>query len=122
MKTIKRKTRHEIIDEIASHYNNKNRSVNANWHVDSGENKCLYHGFDGKKCAMAYLCKDDAVFIEGTSADRYLSQLKPEYAGYSPEFYNSIQNLHDNDVNWVDNGLSDNGQIAVARLKQVFDD
>lgn len=46
------KTTHEIIDEIAAHYNLNNRSVDD---PTTSLAQCMYNGPNGKHCAIAQL-------------------------------------------------------------------
>lgn len=112
------KTTHEIIDEIANHYNLGNRSENT-----SG--RCLYNGPDNKHCAFAYMCIDSTKFVEEVSARTILNMfgediLKFEYRGYSIEFYLDIQQLHDLEFMWTETGLSEEGQKYVDKLKSRY--
>lgn len=111
----------EIIEETANFYNLGNRSTSAF--------RCLYNGPDNKKCAFARMCIDPTSLTEGISVsisgarslfesmEKLQEALKPEYRGYPLDFYFQLQQLHDNDINWNDTGLSKIGQIAVQKLK-----
>lgn len=107
-------TTHEIIDEVADFYNNKNRSIDGN--------QCLYIGPDGKQCAFARMCINPENLPEQLNARVILEDhgqvvLRPEYRGYHPQFYRDIQSLHDNSLNWTDDGLSECGKDIVNALK-----
>src|SRR6188768_3809277 len=97
------KTRIEIIDEIAGHYNLLNRStVYPN---GSAIVNCRYNGPEGKHCAFAYMCIDPSTLQEGLAATAQLQKygqdiLKPEFRGYDNYFYQDIQYLHDEKSNW----------------------
>lgn len=113
-------TTHEIIDEVASFYNNKNRSV-----ASQESSYCLYNGPDGKKCAFARMCINPGNLLENINARVILEEqgqgiLKPEYRGYHPQFYRDVQSLHDNSINWTDDGLSENGKNKVIVLKTKY--
>src|SRR6478752_2310817 len=104
------KTTHEIIDEIAGHYNCENRSLNGT--------DCMYNGPDGKMCAFAYMCTDPSILTEGENCDTLLRELgqnilKEEFQGHHSEFYHELQRLHDSDANWSFTGLSQEGKATV---------
>lgn len=112
-------TTHEIIDYIAGYYNLDNRST------DAPKIMCVYNGPDGKHCAFALMCIDSTLLEEGKNASAILrlnsdSILKPEFRGYSPEFYDDVQRLHDCSENWTKTGLSPEGEDKVAALKERY--
>ncbi len=122
------KTKHQIIDEIAAHYNSNNRAATKDL---NGHEVCQYNaiGEGGKvcHCAFAILCIDpvnDLQAYECTKASEVIIRhpkhqelLKPEYRGHQGVFYNMLQVIHDNHVNWDVDGLSELGKKAVERLK-----
>lgn len=120
MKTEKRKSMHEIIDETVEFYSNNPRSVEGD--------QCLYHGPNGAMCAFARMVANPERLIEGKNC-LYLMEylegivIKPEYSGYKRDFYRSIQRLHDYSDNWeCDGGLSKEGKNEVYRLKHQYNE
>jgi hypothetical protein len=99
-------THEEIFDTVARHLlAQKKRSMGPN-----GQNqKCLYRGPDGLKCAIGCLIPDELYHkcFEGESIGRILNddssqvfplsrkELRSMFAGVSTSFLNDLQELHD---------------------------
>ncbi len=125
-----RKTKHQIIDEIAAHYNLGNRSVQPSSDARPGfPPLCLYNGPNGTHCAFAYMMINplDAEQLNSATAREILNEfgesvLKEEFRGHQPDFYVDIQRLHDTSTNWTETGLSDKGKQYVDKLKTSWID
>lgn len=120
MENVFQKTALQIIDEIALLYTVNTRSTEDN-------DRCLYVGAEGRTCAFGYLCIDPSRLKEGFGAVNQLRNhsheiLKPEYRGYSFQFYRDLQYLHDNKNYWNETGLSERGNAFVDHLKHTYKD
>jgi hypothetical protein len=123
-------TKIEILHETANFYNLSNRSVKEDGSV------CLYVGPDNKQCAFARCCINpipewDKILGDqmGTSV-RYVVRnhtdgnvdnlLKPEYHGHDVVFWCDVQELHDFDPNWNEDGLSERGREEYYKLLNKY--
>lgn len=126
------KTKTDIINETAAHYNLNNRSMATYLNCSEEEvEDCAYVGDDGQRCAFSRCCKEDQVTstrlkdLEGKDADYILKQfgqefLKDEYQGHPNIFWQALQRLHDDSYNWTETGLSEYGGREVKRLLLQF--
>ena len=106
-------TAHEIIDETVEYYQNNPRSKD--------DNRCLYNGPNGEKCAFSRCCTPDSKFKEGRGSGLQVEViLLPQYEGQSKLFWNEIQNLHDTDNYWDGNTLTKLGEYEVLRMKNEY--
>jgi len=126
-----RKTTHEIIDEIAAHYNLGNRSIMGEKALVDGKmvDLCVYNGIDRRHCAFAYMMIDPSIIKKEDEKntcyviiDHYAYSdadliLKEEFRGYDTKFYRSIQMLHDQEEHWTNEGLSELGKEYVKQIK-----
>ena|SRR5688500_8026129 len=128
-----RKTTHEIIDEIAAHYNLGNRSVemrafeDKDGLIEEREYSCLYNSPDGKHCAFAYMCIDPSKLEEYCGVkdlfrdDKVtMDDLKEEYRGHDIGFYSDLQAFHDTRDYWTEEGLNEFGKNKVESLKNKW--
>lgn len=131
---MEKKSKAEIIKEIANHYNINNRSVNDN---QSGYQKCLYVG-NNTCCAFSYMVKDenkellmeyDHLYLEkgySTSATVILTKhgfdiLKEEYChDWDYIFYVELQSFHDDSSNFTYKGLSYRGEAKKDELIRKY--
>lgn len=126
------KTTEQIIEETANHYNSNNRSLLFDslgkpvYRYGSKTQSCAYNGKGDKKCAIARCCNEEIDReYEGRSAHVILEEfgqniLKPEYRGHKNEFWDKLQQLHDNPDNWNEDGLTKDGLIAKKNLIDLF--
>ena len=126
------KTAEQIIEETSKHYNSNNRSLLFDSMGDpiivSGTKiqSCAYNGEGDKKCAFARCCVTEIPpEFEGKSTNVVLDKLgqsilKPEYRGQTRNFWDRLQNFHDNPDNWNENGLTKDGSIAKKNLIKLF--
>ena len=114
----------EIVDHVVSWFSTHPRSA--------GETGCK-HIMGSRRCAFALICKDDPETnrqlkkLEGKTCFAHiepgiwLGMLRPEFAGHNPEFYRSLQQLHDTDVNWVENTPGSRTRtLSSAGVRQEF--
>lgn len=91
---------------------------------------CLYRTADGKECAVGR-CMIDSDNVEPAGGspgsvwgnedmDAMDSDLYPQYRGQSMRFWSRLQDLHDTDENWNDDGITVQGQLVADRLKKEF--
>jgi hypothetical protein len=123
------KTKHEIIDIIASSYTSKTRAM-------TGKNHCQYITEDGRKCAVGMFMTDEGLeFSKGldlsaTGINRRLFNeqrrnlddiLIKEVRGHELLFWDEMQNrLHDKETYWDENGITPKGKSAFETLKNVW--
>lgn len=122
------KTKLEIIEETANFYNSYTRAYDPIRHT------CVYNTpEDLKQCAVDRCLIDPKMFEEQYGKDGYNissvvrrgnlkldDYLKEEYRGHGIYFWRSLQEFHDDENNWNENGLSDIGIVEKNRLIQIF--
>ena len=116
MNPMQPKTKLEIIDFVVSHFTNNPRSMGADGY-------CKYNGPNGEHCAFALMCENPKELPEGFI--RFgMARIKPEFDGYSEDFYHDVQSLHDNSGNWKatpeGNELTPLGVKVVEILKEKY--
>lgn len=92
---------------------------------DSGY--CVYKSENGNRCAVGrFLVKDFNYYLYNTENSvedlyNYYSEtdefLIPEYRGYDIDFWSTLQVFHDEGKYWDKTGLTDDGKLAVERIK-----
>lgn len=95
-----------------------------------GKIDCEYLTEDGRKCAVGRFLVEDfgyKSFNTCTSVtDLYATYgstdefLIPEYRGYDIDFWVKLQQLHDTEPFWNDEGLTDEGNASVERIKELI--
>ena len=104
----------QIIDHVVNHFSKNPRSLDK-W------GSCVYNGADGSRCAFAILCSNPEELPEGYILWD-IARIKPEFDGYSKDFYRDIQRLHDRGDNWIKtetgNELTQMGIEKVKELKE----
>lgn len=116
------KSKLEIIDETANFYNLNNRSsfgVTCLYKNSEGKNcgvgRCLINPEEiQRKCASLDDTSIEVLVLRGIIKDE---DFKEEYRGHGVEFWSAIQNLHDYEKYWTENGLSELGKVIVENLK-----
>jgi len=121
------KTKTEIIEETAAFYNLGNRSAENSF--------CQYISPMGKCCAFSRCCKDDKKTFQSLryadreigslsegNGDFMLPLLKEEYQGHDWRFWRDIQNFHDDEENWDEEGLSLDGRTQKKTLLEKYED
>ena len=117
-------TKVEIIEETAAFYNSGNRAITV-------KGDCVYETTDGKKCAVGRVLKEGFIpyrnnnysigmLFEDNKNDEKLF-LKEQYYGHNLEFWSSLQNFHDVESNWNENGISIAGMIRKDNLINLYD-
>lgn len=128
--TIKQTFLLKVLDDTAQDYNSSNRSIKegTRW-------TCLYCGPDGKFCAAGRLFVNPWILEETNwahtesffdiinSINNKKLILKPEYqygrSFLSDEFILDLQELHDEEMNWCEDGLSSpKGFAAYNKIKK----
>ena len=95
----------------------------------------MYEGPNGERCAAARLCDESATDLkamdnvhDNTWGEVYhLAVLKPEYAHFTTQQIQDLQDFHDTHVNWLKpdgergtEGLSEIGKQAVEFIKSKY--
>jgi len=119
------KTYQDVLDETISFYSADPKNRRSARIGRDGKSVCFYIGPNGKKCAFAKWCKEDAVLEEGLPV-AYLEschafflkeRLLPEIAHLTNiDFWSDLQSLHDNYLNWNEKGLSPRGLKDAAQI------
>ena len=119
-------TKVEIINMVANHYNENNRSI--------GNGGCWY-ARDGKMCAVGMCMTDEAIYWFGSFggdinelSNKLLIQesksldtiFKDEYKGHSLDFWKELQDLHDDSFLWDECGLTLEGWDKANRLIERY--
>lgn len=121
-------TKVEIIQMVASHYNETNRGFADN------EDICMYLTDDGRMCAVGMCMTDEALdtwkdFGKGVyylvatleEIDEELDSIfKDEYKGHSESFWIELQNLHDDSYLWDESGLTLEGWDKANRMIKYY--
>lgn len=111
-----------FLEDTASHFNSKNRGTKI------GLNSCYYSPqYEGSEgCAIGRWVHEDIrkkldEFGQTTVANYSVNSQIPDWLyNLREKFLTAIQDLHDQAINWNDNGLSVMGEEAVARIKRDF--
>lgn len=122
------KTIEEIIDETVNFYG---EDVSRRAAIFSGGMwGCMYVSSDGRKCAFGrcminpYLREDNHTGFNKNISVQYIKHhdtlLKEEYHGHPIGFWLDLQELHDINQNWNDNGISEWGTKEALRMKEVW--
>jgi len=122
------KTKLEIINMVANHYNKKNRAK-----TDYG---CRYITDDGRMCAVGICMTDGALedfkhhFGGVQSIAKSITKsgmegsidvlLKDEYKGHDLWFWSELQYFHDDNNAWDENGMTKHGLSKYERLKNRY--
>ena len=121
-------TKVEIINMVASHYNEANRGIS-----DNGDT-CEYLTIDGRMCAVGMCMTDEAMdtwkdFNSGVysltakledEGEELDSIFKDEYKGHSESFWIELQNFHDESRNWDEFGLTVQGESDFKRMIKYY--
>lgn len=125
-------TKLEIIDKVLGIY-----IEDPGRRATTSNGSCRYRMADGRMCAVGQCLDTDhrrygrlveenpAVFgaweFSGEPDRHYhLDEfLRPEFRGHSVEFWGELQNIHDVAENWDEDGLSEKGQLALAKLRKA---
>lgn len=114
----------EIIQMVASHYSLGNRAIGR-------EGECQYITHDGRMCAVGMCIKEDVVVdlrheVMGVFElnEEYCLDgiLKDKFRGHKLKFWSDLQMLHDGERFWTNEGLSNEGHIAVKELELKYSD
>lgn len=104
------KTKIEIINEVANHFNSQNRAIDSNGF-------CAYITEDGKKCAVGMFLNSENNYacVTNDCADNLFEHhgykiLKEEYQIEDSGFWTDLQRLHDKEIFWDENGLTETGE------------
>lgn len=112
-----------VLDYIAKYFNANNRAVELN---SSGEERCKYRTSDGRKCAIGLFIDDE---LYKRMCEKKLTQctvMNLLYNGLLPfelrilgsEFLNMLQKLHDTNIYWNDEGLTEFGQRMYKQYRE----
>ena len=113
------KTKIEIINEVATHFNLQNRAIDF-----SGEYSYITE--EGKKCAVGMFLSEklsnnyNAYSSTSLFGALGFEILKDEYRIESIYFWSRLQSFHDDEENWSDGGLSEQGEQEKQRLLNTF--
>jgi hypothetical protein len=114
-----------ILEDTISFYGEdpKRRSIESIF--ETGSTICKYNASNGRHCAIARLIPelDRNLLPEACSASdqKILVVLEKYYPNIPNEFFCKLQNIHDNDLNWDENGLSFRGQDNVESIINRFE-
>lgn len=123
-------TKIEIIDDTVAYYSAD--VTRRSKQLVNNKVQCTYKGPEGRECAFQRVVEDDlseydcsTTFGYGESAASIIVKkedlkFKEGYEGHDKNFWGAIQHLHDMDVHWDENGLSEKGNKYVEDLKETF--
>lgn len=85
-------------------------------------NEAIIFHKTGNKCVLNAFISDNTEEIDDNTLDHFFKAeivpngiLKPEYRGYSIDFWNSIRTFYALEINWTNNELNDIGRINVQK-------
>lgn len=126
---MERLTKEQIVNETVDYYKNNERSISA-------FRGCAYLTSSGARCAHSRCISEEYInrvvenFNTFNNASKVIEYFGDEihiekYRGHSSEFWDDIQRLHDNDVNWIKlekckNELTTVGLKFVESLKEKY--
>lgn len=122
----------EIIDETAEYY-----KADTSLRGKSDSFACTYYSVIDNHtimCAVGrcmteeyrQLYKDKGMSIDGIRPPLQNTfkgidfALQPQYHGQTSQFWDDLQNFHDTDSNWDDNGLTIHGNFRLQELKEKY--
>lgn len=119
-----RKTAKEIIVETVNYYkeDTKRRAVGK-------AGSCWYlQPETGKKCAYGRCMTDEAIqevggkgsYADDISMREPDNLVREEYKGQNKTFWRDLQKLHDNDIYWAIDSVSERGQKYVEELLEKY--
>lgn len=112
-------TKLEILDETVEYYKKNPRSRQVYLDVDGSMcavGRCVINPEDFQnRSNRAGLYGIVSLRTNGLFSDK---DLKEEYRGHDVEFWSAIQNLHDFERYWTEEGLSELGKEIVENLKR----
>lgn len=125
MKTKLQKRQLKVLEETVQYY-----SKDTARRCTDGES-CSYSaktlGTKGKGCAVGRLLplelrnELDEYYVLGVGVAEIFDMLPKSVQSLSVKFLESLQDLHDLNLNWDDKGLTDFGIENVSRIKKKFD-
>ena len=87
----------------------------------SNGNYCFYRNANGNKCVIGKQIPNEKYIdrLEGYSvgATEIFSLLPESVQHLGRPFLQECQYIHDNEDNWTDTGLSEEGELALSNLK-----
>ena len=120
------KTKAEIVDYVVDYFKTHPRAMNAKL-------GCMYQTPKGNRCAHSICLSNEGLNVvlkydrnHCSSASDIIGEFtdnihKEEFRGHEIEFWDSVQQFHDNFYNWIPNEdgneLSDEGIIEANRLR-----
>ena len=123
----------ELVDKTVEYYSNNPRSLVLDG--DAHGSGCKYAGPNGERCAAARLCDESATDFEAMDSQdqcawtdvHRMATLKPEYAHFTIEQIQDLQDLHDRDWYWLNPygksgavGLNGEGKKAAYNIKSRY--
>lgn len=108
----------ETLDETTTAYTRITRAART-----SGG--CYYYMEGGRMCAVGRCMSKPQMFAHNGSRACELNLdplLKPEYRGFPDDFWNKLQELHDESDNWDSDGLTKAGRDVVLDIKEYIND
>lgn len=108
----------ETLNETAAAYTRNTRAV------DPENGGCRYF-MNGRCCAVGRCMlnpEQHENYLGGVNRFSDLDALlKSEYRGFPIDFWRDLQDLHDWEDNWDENGLTETGKTKVANIKEEFE-
>lgn len=112
-------TKLEILEETLEYYSKNNRGL-------SEDMNCVYINSEGDMCAVGRCLKNPIRMIEGSiqinfseneELDKYLKDI---YKGHDLNFWQKLQNFHDNSNFWDGHELTARGLENFNKLKVKY--
>jgi len=108
----------KLIDETVAYY-----SEDVNRRAVDSDCNCHYLDDRGMMCAVGRCLIDPSKEHSNTPASDIVKltfKLKPQYRGFTSKLWLELQLLHDLDVCWTKDGLSDMGKMRVNDMKNRY--
>lgn len=114
-----------LLEETVSYYAEdvSRRSVNKDSEM------CSYININGNKCAVGRCLQNYTSRFEYWSVDKRIGEnflisdldFKERYQNFDRNFWVDLQLLHDKAINWLSNGLSEEGTKFVSLIKKKIE-
>lgn len=117
-------TKLEIIDETVAYYSDPSKRA-----YDDAVGHCRYF-FDGKMCAVGRCLIDPHNRLDSVGGSQFTEDdLKPEYRGHNiseniwgiDSFWACLQEFHDKEDHFDENGISDLGYLYIENMKKEWE-
>lgn len=131
MGKVEQLSKEEILTSLVSFYSAD--PIRHRCQDDAGN--AVYNGRNGKHCAIGQCLLEDyqkqGRGLHGNSGTfdelmayqhetNFDDMLQEKYRGHEIDFWEHVQHLHDRDFHWTETGISEDGQIKIKQINNLF--